>query len=181
MEQNDMDRYDYNLQIFDSTELSKYLTKSVLLENYIISEAEKFFLMLLEHVIGGYLEDKSDQYADIKNQFFEKSDRFGKRKLITATVNKKDFVCYLKDILSQKINDSCVLYIDYNSAFFEEIILMVSPSELLGNVKYLTNIINHVNKKPNSVAFIFGYHCEKNAFWIQASIEKKLLIYNLFK
>ena len=117
----------------------------------------------------------------MKNKYFHQSDRFGRRQLIINGIDKKEFILYLKDILSQQINDSCVLYVDYSSTFFEDMILMVSPSELLGNVKYLTHVVNKINKDQNIVALIFGFHCPKNAIWIQSTIEKKTKIYNLFK
>ncbi len=137
--------------------------------------------MLLNHVVDGYIDGESVEYEEIKDKFFHKSDRFGRRKLMINSMDKKSLTPYLKDILSQRIHDSCVLYIDYDSKFFEEVILMVSPSILLINVQYLANVVNNVNKKPNLVAVLFGFHCPKNGFWIQASIEKKLKIYNLFK
>lgn len=179
MDRNNIKGFD-NFPILDSNELSKVLTKLVLLENFIREGEENHFLkLLLNNTIEGYIKDEPSQYDIIKDIFFSKKDRFGRRKIITDKLNKKELISYLKDIILKKTKDSCVLYINSDSNFFEEILPMVSPSILLGNVKYLANVTSKINKNPNLTAIVFGYHCSSNSFWIQASIDKKEKIYKL--
>lgn len=184
MVQNDID-----IPILNNEQLSKNLKKGILLTSYIKKGTEdEFISMLLSSVIDGYIDESINKYSSkheyIKDLLFENEDRYGRRKLIINKIDfeKDKFIDYLKDILLGNDNDSCVLYMNYDIDFFAEMTYSImSVPILLGNVQYLSNILRKIEKKPNLVAFLFGFHCEKNQIWLQSSIETKTIIYNMLK
>jgi len=190
MKQNNIDEFYKDFPLLNSKELSEFLVKSVLLTSYIKQRTEdKFFSILLDSITDGYLDisfnGRTLKHEKIINKLFKECDRYGRRKLISSNINfleKEEFICYLKDILLKQNNDSCVLYMHYDSEFFVEMTHnIMSSSMLLGKVQYLSNVLYQINKKPKLVAFLFGFHCEKNQIWLQSSVEIKTEIYNMLK
>ena len=179
MERDRIEGFDKSL-LLEPSELDEYIKKNILLKNFVKSEKlENFLEFVIVEVLDGYIMDDTNTKEMMKNKLFMKEDRYGRRRLIDMPGKDPEFLSYLRGIIDQTIEDSCVLFVEYSPQLFKKIRPMVSPSILLGNVRYLSNVTSKVNKSSNFVAFIFGYHCSKNSFWMQASIEKKKDIYNI--
>ena len=179
MERDRIEGFDKSL-LLEPSELDEYIKKNILLMNFIKSEKlDDFLECVIVEVFDGYITDDTEIKEMMKNKLFMKKDRYGRRRLIDIPCKNPEFLSYLRGIIDQSIGDSCVLFVKYSSVLFEKIKPMVSPSIVLGNVKYLSNVASRVNKNPQLVAFIFGYHCSKNSFWMQASVEKKKEIYSI--
>ena len=179
MERNKIEGFDESL-LLEASEVNENIKKNTLLKNFIREEdLERFLKVLVGNIVEGYIIDDTDIDKEMKNRYFRMEDRYGRRSLIDKPDIDPEFMVYLKAIIDQSISDSCVFFVEYDPELFEKIRPMVSPSILLGNVSYLSFVANKVNKNPYLVAFIFGYHCSKNSFWIQAAVEIKTKIYKM--